>query len=134
MVTDVTNKSNSQDIRFDKRGNKVITINKRMMQSRNYLTLSSAARSLMIMMHTHWQPNKYTDYGVREAAENLGSSQRTAMRVFDELQTRGFIVCMITSSFSSRTNSKTRSWNLTWLPYIKGDPTHEWEEWVEVND
>ncbi len=130
----MANNSNRPDIRFDKRGNQAITINKRMMRSRNYLTLSLAARSLMVLMHTHWQPNKYTDYGIREAAKNLGCSTRTAMRVFDELQARGFIVCMITSSFSSRTNSKARSWNLTWLPYIKGDPSHEWENWVEIND
>lgn len=134
MVAMMAKRSNTQNIRFDKRGDQAITINKRMMRSRNYLTLSPSARSLMIMMQMHWQPNKYTDYGIREAAENLGSSERTAMRVFDELQARGFIVCMIQSSFSSRTNSKTRSWNLTWLPYIKGDPSHEWEGWVEVND
>jgi len=115
-------------LKFDKRGG-VITMNARMLRSENYQTLSASSRSLMVLLHIHWRPDKWVDYGIREAMTKLCCGERTAMKAFKQLTERGFIVCEIESSFSSRTQSKSRSWRLTWMPYGNNNPSNNWEEW-----
>ncbi|HHF0608846.1 TPA: hypothetical protein ACPH4Z_002204 [Pseudomonas aeruginosa] len=51
------------------------------------------------------------------------------MRAFSELNEAGFIVMIDESLFCSRTQSKTRTWRLTWLPcWNHRPPTNDWEK------
>jgi len=112
---------------FDKRG-RVVAIGLHVLNSDAYLSLSAQAKSLMLLMHIHWRNEKPVDYGVREAQEKIPCGRKKAIQVFHELQERGFIVMVDESLFNSRTQGKTRSWRLTWLPYMDKFPTNEWEK------
>ena len=118
---------------FDTRGGRIV-ICRMLLDSNNYQTLSVYSRSLMTLLQVHWRNDKFVDYGVREAETRLGCSRKTAMKAFDQLQERGFVICTEQSLFSSRTQSKSRSWRLTWLPFNSDSPTNEWEKWeVKIN-
>ncbi len=112
---------------FDKWGG-VIVLPRRMLNSQAFFDLSTPAKALLPFLQMHWCNDKPVDYGVREAMSRLKCSKATAIRVFRELQDKGFIEMVEESFFSSRTQSKTRTWRLTWLPYNSKPPTHEWEK------
>ena len=116
-----------QSLPFDKRGGTIVLC-RRLIESENYQTLSAHARALMTLLQIHWRPYTPVDYGVREAEKRLVCNRKTAMKAFDQLIERGFLVCMEQSIFSSRTQSKTRTWRLTWLPFDCKPPTNNWEE------
>ncbi len=116
-----------QNLPFDKRGGTIVLCRK-LIESENYQTLTPHARSLMTLLHIHWRPDKPVDYGVREAEKRLMCNRKTVMKAFNQLIERGFIVCMEQSTFSTRTQSKTRSWRLTWLPYNFDSPSNDWEK------
>lgn len=101
-----------QSLPFDKRGGTIVLCRK-MIESDNYQTLSTHARALMTLLQVHWRPDKPVDYGVREAEKRLVCNRKTAMKAFNLLIEKGFLVCMEQSVFSTRTQSKTRSWRLT---------------------
>lgn len=84
-------------------------------------------------MQLHWRNDEPVDYGVREAQKKIPCGRKKAMETFDELQKRGFTIKVDESLFSSRTQSKTRSWQLTWLPFKGKTPTNEWEKWTDEN-
>lgn len=112
---------------FDRRGG-VVAIQRRVIDSENYLLLSAQAKVLMTLMHCHWRNDKPIDFGIREAATKIPCDRKTAIRAFQELRQAGFIVLVDESYFSSRTQSKSRTWRLTWLPYFDKPPTNEWEK------
>ena len=114
---------------FDSEGG-VTVIQRRLLDSDNYLTLSPHAKALIPLLQTHWKPDKYVDYGVREAQKKIPCARKTAMKSFDELQERGFITCMELAFFSSRTECKSRAWRLEWLPYNYQEPLNTWEDWT----
>ena len=103
------------------------------LKHKNYLSLSPQAKVLMQLMQEHWRDEKEIDYGIREAAEKIPCSRPTAMKAFDQLDERGFISKISESMFSSRTESRTRSWKLTWMPFLSMRPTNDWENWVGGN-
>ena len=121
-----------QSLPFDKRGGTIVLC-RRLIESENYQTLSTHARALMTLLQVQWRPHKPVDYGVREAEKRLVCNRKTAMKAFNQLIERGFIICMDQSRFSSRTHSKTRSWRLTWLPYDFKPPMNNWEKWTAIN-
>lgn len=112
---------------FDRRGG-VVTMPRHLLDSAEFTKLSAQAKVLMIFMQTHWRPYKPVDYGIREAANKIPCARNTAVSVFKELRIAGFIVLVDESLFSSRTQSKSRTWRLTWLPYNGRPPTNEWEK------
>lgn len=124
--------SNKRKIPFDKRGG-VIVMSLYILKHKNYLSLSPQAKVLMQLMQEHWRDEKEIDYGIREAAEKIPCSRPTAMKAFDQLDKRGFIRKISESMFSSRTESRTRSWKLTWMPFLSMRPTNDWENWVGGN-
>ena len=115
---------------FDKRG-RVLVISTYMINTTPYLSLMPQAKQLMTLLHEHWMPDKTVDYGIREAAQKIPCDRRTAMKAFDQLQSRGFITCMELAFFSSRTQSKSRSWRLEWLPFNDRPPANTWEKWAD---
>jgi len=121
-----------QGLSFDKRGGTIVLCRK-LIESENYQTLSTHARALMILIQVQWRPYEYVDYGVREAEKRLVCNRKTAMKAFNQLIERGFLICMEQSMFRSRTQSKTRSWRLTWLPFDYKPPTNDWEKWGAKN-
>jgi len=121
-----------QSLPFDKRGGTIVLCRK-MIESENYQTLSTHARSLMTLLQIHWRPDKPVDYGVREAEKRLVCNRKTAMKAFNQLIERGFLVCVEQSIFSSRTQSKARTWRLTWLPFDFNPPSNDWEKWMIKN-
>ncbi len=111
---------------FDKRGG-VVVIGLYMLNSDAYLSLSAQAKSLMLLMHIHWRNEKPVDYGVREAQEKIPCCRAKAIQAFGELRKSGFIVMVDESLFNSRTESKSRTWQLTWMPFKGKAPTNDWE-------
>ena len=85
----------------------------------------------MILMQIHWHNYKAVDYGIREASKKVPCAYNTARKAFDELIKKGFIEMVEPSIFSSRTESKTRTWRLTWLPFNSIKPTNDWEKYDE---
>lgn len=100
---------------FDTLGGVVVT-QRRLLASPEYLALSAQAKVLITLMHRHWTPTGPVGFGVRQAEEEIPCSRKLAMRCFDELVEAGFIVMVDESLFCSRSQSKTRTWRLTWLP------------------
>ena len=95
----------------------------------------SQLNKLFLLLQTQWRPDRPVSYGVREAATKIGCAVNTAARAFNELQTRGFIICEEQSLFNSKNGSRTREWRLTWMPYtwpghVK-PPSNEWEKWED---
>ena len=99
-----------------------------LMRSGPYLRLPAPAKALLHLMHVHWRIDQPVGFGVREAEEKIPCSKRTAMRAFHELEEAGFIRMVDESLFCSRTQSKARTWRLTWMPWQGKPPTNEWEK------
>lgn len=112
---------------FDNKGG-VVVIQRRLIESTGYLRLSSQAKALIHLMQAHWQGNKPVAYGVREAMEKIPCAKTTAMTAFKELEQGGFIEMIDNAWFDSRTQSKARTWRLTWLPWMGKPPTNDWEK------
>lgn len=114
---------------FDKRGGSIV-IQRRMLESPQYLALSLPARCLLPLLQCHWRNEKPIDFGCRQAATLLNCTKDTAGRVFGELEAAGFIAKVEEShldTFSGKGN-RPRAWRLTWLPYLDKPPTNCWEK------
>ena len=111
---------------FDKQGG-VVAMQRRLLTSDAYRSISPYAKSLLHLMHVHWANDKPVGFGVREAEQTVPCCRRTAMRAFSELTEAGFIVLVDESIFCSRTQSKARTWRLTWMPYNSKKPSLDWE-------
>lgn len=114
---------------FDTRGGVVVT-SMWMLKHENYLSLPVYAKVLMNLLQQLWRSDKYVDYGVNEAAKKIPCSKKTAIKAFKILQERGFITCMEEYWFSSRTESRTRSWRLEWMPFNFNKPRNTWESYT----
>ncbi|MGB1428682.1 MAG: hypothetical protein ACPG62_10295 [Cycloclasticus sp.] len=123
---------NKSSLPFDTRGG-VISRCRLFLESNNHQSLSPQAKVLLSLMQLHWRNDKPVDYGVREAQGKIPCGRKMAMKAFDELQKRGFIIKVDESLFNSRTGSKSRTWRLTWLPFKDKKPTNEWEKWTDEN-
>jgi hypothetical protein len=115
---------------FDSRGGR-ITVQRILLDSKNYLSLKPHSKVLMTLLQKHWSNNVPVDFGIREASKTIPCARGTASRCFKQLSGRGFITMKDESIFSSRSDSKTRTWLLNWLPYQGKPPTNEWETWVK---
>ena len=113
---------------FDKQQGGVIAIQRRLLESVNYLSLSAQAKALITLLQVHWRNDKPVAYGVREAIEKIPCSKLKARETFTELQQAGFIEMVDESWFDSRSGSKSRTWRLTWLPWQGKSPTNCWEK------
>lgn len=113
---------------FDSVGGVVVT-QRRLLASPAYLGLSAQAKALITLLQRHWTPAGPVGFGVRQAEQEIPCSRTLAMRVFNELVEAGFIVLVDESLFCSRTQSKTRTWRLTWMPcWNNKAPSNEWEK------
>ncbi len=117
---------------FDNRGG-VIVLPLRMITSPIYQNLTPQAKHLIVLLQIHWRNDKLVDYGIREAMQKIPCSDKTASKAFKALQERAFITCIDESFFSTRTQSKTRSWRLEWLPFNDRPPANTWEKWSNEN-
>lgn len=112
---------------FDRRGGAVV-ISAHLIRSPHYLGLPPPAKTLMTLMQLHWRPFDPVAYGVKEAAEKIPCDKKTARKAFDILSERGFITCIEESYFSSRTQSRARTWRLEWMPFNDNPPRNTWEK------
>jgi hypothetical protein len=117
-----------QSLPFDKQQGGVIAIQRRLLESVAYLTLSPQAKALITLLQVHWRNDKPVAYGVREAMAKIPCSKLKARETFTELSEKGFIEMIDEAWFDSRTGSKSRTWRLTWLPWYGKAPTNEWEK------
>jgi len=120
-------KRKAKRLPFDSKGG-LVAVPLRLLKSEQYCRLSPEAKVLMLMMQVHWRPDDPVAYGVREAMAKISCAKGTAQRAFDQLQSAGFIALVDDSMFSSRTQSRARTWRLTWMPYMGKAPTQEWEK------
>lgn len=112
---------------FDQRGG-IIVLSKRLLVSVAFSLLTPEAKILMILLQVHWRDHVPVAYSVREGMSKVGCSKGTVQRAFIQLQELGFIEMIDESLFNSRTQSKARTWRLTWMPYRSMYPTNEWEK------
>jgi len=112
---------------YDNRGG-VVAIQRRLLTSPAYLALRAPEKALLHLMQVHWRHDKPIAFGVREAMRLIPCSDKVAMRSFKTLQDAGFIEMVDESIFCSRTQSKTRTWRLTWRPWNFKEPTNDWEK------
>ena len=119
-------------IPFDIRGG-VIVMYRYMLNHESYLTLSPQAKVLVNLLQQHWRNEKEVDYGTREAAQKIPCVKTTAMKSFNQLEVRGFITCVTPAMFSSRTESKARTWKLEWMPFCDRKASNKWEIWTDEN-
>jgi hypothetical protein len=120
-------KKKNHSLPFDSRGG-VTRIQRVLLNSKAFLELSAQAKVLLFLMQEHWRNDKPVDFGVREAQEKIPCAKGTAASAFRQLAEAGFIVLVDESLFSSRTQSKARTWRLNWLPWQGKYPTNEWEK------
>jgi len=116
-----------QALPFDKHGG-VIAIQRKLIESNAYRSLTVHAKSLIPALQIHWRNDKPVAYGIREAMTSIPCAFNTARKAFDQLAEKGFIVMIDESVFNSRVSSKTRTWRLTWLPYDWCEPTNDWKK------
>jgi hypothetical protein len=113
---------------FDGKGGTVV-IQRRLLASEAYLKLTPYAKVLIHLIHRHWTPAGPVGFGVRQAEREIPCSNKPAIRAFKELEKSGFIVKVDESLFCSRTQSKARTWRLTWMPCWRNRaPTNDWEK------
>lgn len=112
---------------FDSRGG-VIVQAKHLLNSKQYLGLTAQSKVLLTLIHVHWKNDEPVGFGIREAMAKIPCAKGTAQRAFDQLHEKGFITMVDESLFSSRSQCRTRTWKLNWLPYMDEKPTHEWEK------
>ena len=112
---------------FDKRGG-IVALRCMMLKSEKFNQLTAQAKILAILLQVHWRNDDPVAFGLREGMSKVGCSKGTAQRAFTQLQKLGFIEMIDESLFNSRTQSKARTWRLTWLPYRSKPPTNEWEK------
>ncbi len=120
-------KKSKSKLPFDGRGG-VLAVSRAMRESKTYETMKPASKVLMDLLQMQWRNERLIGYGVREASKKIGCTLNTASKAFNELQERGFIICIDQSSFNSRNGSKAREWQLTWMPYENKPPTNNWEK------
>lgn len=116
-----------QKLPFDKRGG-VIVLPRRVLESSNYQKLTPQSKVLITLLQLHWRNDKSVDYGVREAAKKIPCSEKTASKSFHQLEELGFVTCVEYALFNSRTQSRSRSWRLEWLPFENKPPNNLWEK------
>ena len=120
-------KKSKTSLPFDKSGG-VLAIQRRLIDSKVYLGLQAQSKVLMTLLHVHWRNDDPVAYGVREAAQKIPCAKGTVQKAFKELVEKGFISMIDESYFNSRTQSKSRTWKLNWLPYKSQSPTNEWKK------
>lgn len=113
--------------KFDQREGVIVQC-KYLHKSVAYLSLTAQAKVLMSLMQMHWTYENRVDYGVREAQAKIPCAKNTASKAFKELQEKGFITLLEESFFSSRTESKSRVWRLTWMPTGLSAPSNDWDK------
>lgn len=117
---------------FDKRGRALVT-STYLINHKTYLSLMPQAKVLMLLLQEHWRSDKFVDYSIRESAEKIPCDPKTVTKAFNQLQERGFITCVDMGFFSSRTQSKSRTWRLEWMPFNDRPPANTWENWADEN-
>lgn len=120
-------KGRKSPLPFDRTGG-VIAIQRALIASDVFLAVSPQAKSLMLLLQSHWRPDQPVAYGIREAMKKIPCARATAINTFKELAEAGFIRMVDESFFCTRTTSRSRTWRLTWLPYNSKEPTNEWRK------
>ncbi len=103
-----------------------------LLDSPAYLSLSCPARAVLVEIVRCYDGfnNGRIGLSVRKAAERCRIAPGTAKRAFEELQDRGFIVCVTKGAFSRKTLHATE-WRLTfWRCDVTGElPTKAFMSW-----
>lgn len=121
-------KSKKANLPFDRRRG-VVSTQRILLESSAWISLSAQAKSLMALMQQHWRNDKPVAYGVREAMLKIPCAKRTAQNAFAELEAAGFIRQEDEHVyFDERSQRKSRTWRLTWMPYNGKFPTNDWEQ------
>ena len=95
-----------------------------------WLYLSPAAMKLLLALWARFTGNNngQIPFGVREAMGLLGCGKHQALRLFDELQDKGFVRVARDSDF--RTKRVAREFTITALPVGDEPATRDFEQWV----
>jgi DNA-binding transcriptional MocR family regulator len=77
----------------------------------------NAVKLLLLMAKWYYgQNNGRISFSVRQAADEVGCSRNTAMRLFHELQEKGFLKCTEQGGFSRKTRHAS-TWQINILPW-----------------
>lgn len=97
-------------------------------ESDAFRSLDCTARCLLFELRRHYIPGYCEDVflSVRDAALRLRVNKDTAVRAFQTLADRGFIVLTSHPLWQQRIS---RKWRLTWEPYCGREPTDDWRNY-----
>jgi hypothetical protein len=87
-----------------------------------YLALSGGAAKLMTLLHMrhNGQNNPGVSMSVRQAADEVGCCSNHALKLFRELEAKGFIAQHSRGAFSLK-DRHASTWRLLWLPERVGN-------------
>jgi len=94
-----------------------------MILSDEYKSLSACSKALMECMQIRHYTGNYTGYGVEQAHNDTGFSNRSIARGFSELLKKRFLVLQGNYNHSK---GKTRTWEMTWMSYHGKKPRDLW--------
>ena len=94
-------------------------------ESDAFRSLDCTARCLLFELRRHYIPGYCEDVflSVQDASLRLRVNKDTAVRAFQKLADRGFIVLTNHALWQQRLS---RKWRLTWEPYRGREPTDDW--------
>lgn len=130
-----------RDKRNENRKEAVTAMRLSVMQSPAWRALTPTAQALYPWIKLEWRGAKFNNNGdlrlsVRQAADRMGCAINTAMRGFQDLQAKGFIIQTEGASLGTEGLGKAPSYELTEIPTkgAKGPGKQLYANWSRGHD
>lgn len=130
-----------RDKRNENKKEAVTAMRLKVMQSPAWRALTPTAQALYVWIKLEWRGAHFNNNGelrlsVRQAADAMGCANNTAMRGFQDLQAKGFIIQTQGGCLGTEGKGKAPAYELTEIP-AKGaqGPGKQWfSNWSEGHD
>lgn len=130
-----------RDKRNENRGEKATIMRLSMMQTPAWRALTPTAQALYVWIKHEWRGAKFNNNGelrlsVRQAAEAMGCAINTAMRAFQDLQAKGFIIQTQGACLGTEGMGKAPAYELTEIPAkgVQGPGKQLYANWSKGHD
>lgn len=116
-----------------------LKIDHALMEAPAWQALSDGAGWLLIDLWGRYngRNNGEIAYSLRETQKRFGWSPKRAVRLFAELEEKGFVVATRRGSFEVKTGAfigRSTTWRLTMLPCDGSPATHDYRTWIAPLD
>lgn len=130
-----------RDKRNEQRKEAVTAMRLGVMQTPAWRALTPTAQALYVWLKLEWRGAKFNNNGklrlsVRQAAERMGCAINTAMRGFQDLQAKGFLIQTEGACLGTEGMGKSPAYELTEIPLAGGQgPGKQWfMNWSKGHD